>query len=124
MSAVFNVFSGCEYCVRTLSAFPDCSRRIFAGKDTQLILLFFQNTHSKLAQTSASHYHNTMLIGDLFCCDSLANFTFYRNRYKYKQYISENSRAPPKRYHGFKVARRVYDTCKYSCRVIVLTYLA
>ena len=77
-----------------------------------IYIAIFQNTHSKLAQTSASHYHNTILIGDLFCCDSLANFTFYRNRYLYKQYISENSRAPPKRHHGFKVARRVYDTFK------------
>ena len=29
-----------------------------------------------------------------------------------KNYISENSRAPPMRHHGFKIARRVYDTCK------------
>ena len=29
-----------------------------------------------------------------------------------KEYTSENSRAPPMRHHGFKIVRRVYDTCK------------
>ena len=37
-----------------------------------------------------------------------------------KMYISENSRAPPMRHYGLKIAQRVYDTCK---SVIVLPYL-
>ena len=40
-----------------------------------------------------------------------------------KKYISENSRAPPMRHHGFEIARRVYDTCKI-CNCFTLSRYA
>ena len=37
-----------------------------------------------------------------------------------KEYISENSRAPPMHHHCFKIARRVYDTRK-MCNCFTLS---